>query len=902
MNKIIPHRIEIKATLSGRIMLCLVLMFFLLIGLLYADWYWNKANQLLLQEQAKADLLLMTSKPSLENALTRGDIDAVKAYGDQLLMLHDPTTGSPLLIGMVLETMFEGAVINQLPDDVYGSFVAEDTLFSSDDERAMLGAVRIYYSKALFKKMQQEAMKDMLIMAACFLLLLIVIAFLLDYLLRPFRRLIENLQTLDTNGHYSLPVLEGAKTREIFTLHYALEDLLAALQERTKALENALDTAKTASKTKSEFLANMSHEIRTPMNAILGLTRLTLKEKMLPPKADEYLNTVLNSSESLLMIINDILDFSKIEAGKLNLEHVDFQLFDVLDGVGDVFRQRMADKGVEFIVGANKETPTALLGDPLRLGQVLTNLVGNAIKFTEQGEIVICVSCVERSPGEVSLHFDVSDTGLGISPAQQKSLFEAFSQADTSTTRKYGGTGLGLAISNQLVTMMGGTISVSSEVGKGSTFSFTVRLGLQDASKAYHYVCPENIRGLRTLVVDDNSIFRYLMGEMLTSFDLKVDLAPSAIEALAMLDQQANSNPYQLILLDWMMPEMDGLQMLHRLRSQAMYAKIPVIMVTGFGSEQELLTATKEGVNAFLQKPPKQSMLFNVISNVLGEEKISTKQETITQKDVNIRNIQGMRILLAEDNEINQMVALGILDVANVHIKVANNGQEALDMIEQLGGNAFDAILMDIQMPVMGGYEATQRIRLLKDCDKLPIIAMTAHAMTGDREECIAAGMNDYVSKPVDAEKLYAALARSYRERINNNTTQPKKTIDADKPLNSKKTLPDSMDGFNLKVALSHFAQDKQLLLTIMKKFTESEHDTVETLRHALTFNQREKAIRITHTLKGLASTIGAVDLQQKTQLFEQELVKNIKLEELLDQLIVIEQELEQTIETIQKV
>ncbi len=900
MNNKIFHRAEVKATLSGRIMLCLLLMFILVISLLYADWYWNKANQLILQEQGKADLLLMASKPSLESALTHGDLDAVKSYGDQLLMLSDPTTGSPLLIGMVLETMFEGAVIDQLPDDVYSAFMAEDTLFSSDDERAMLGAVRIYYSKALFKEMQHSAMNDMLIMIASFLLLLVVVGFLLDYLLRPFRSLIKNLQTLDTNGHYSLPTLKGAKTREIFTLYHALEDLLAALQERSEALQDALETAKTASKTKSEFLANMSHEIRTPMNAILGLTKLTLNEKMLPPKADEYLNTVLNSSESLLMIINDILDFSKIEAGKLNLEYVDFQLFDVLDSVGDVFRQRMADKGLEFIVGANKETPVALLGDPLRLGQVLTNLVGNAIKFTEQGEIVVRVSCVERSPGEVSLHFDVTDTGLGISPEQQKSLFEAFSQADTSTTRKYGGTGLGLAISNQLVTMMGGKISVSSEVGKGSTFSFTVLLGLQDISTAYHYVCPENIRGLRTLVVDDNAIFRYLMGEMLASFELKVDLAASAMEALAMLDQQANSSPYELILLDWMMPEMDGLQMLHRLRSQAMYAKIPVIMVTGFGSEEKLLTATKEGVNAFLQKPPKQSMLFNVISNVLGEEETTIRQETITRQDVNISNIQGMRILLVEDNEINQMVALGILGSADVHIKVANNGQEGLDMIEQSGADAFDAVLMDIQMPVMGGYEATQRIRLLKNCEKLPIIAMTAHAMAGDREECLAAGMNDYVSKPIDAEKLYAALARCYRERVKNKLTQQKNIIHADKPSTLSKGLPPTMDGFDLKVALSHFSQDEQLLLTIMKKFTESEHNTVEALRHALISNQREKAMRIIHTLKGLSATIGAVDLQQKSQSFEKDLVNKMANEDLLGSLVEVEQALQRTIQTIQ--
>jgi len=903
-------QIDVKATLAGRVTLCMLLMFAFVMGLLYADWHWNKSVQLRIQEQTKADLLLMSSKPSLETALTRQDTEAVKIYGDQLLMLRDPNTDLPLLAGLVVETMFDGAIINSLPHDVYSSFIAEDSLFSNNTEREMLGVVRIYYSDAYFQQSRTTALQDLKIMILCFLFLLVLISLLLAYLLRPFKRLVNDLCALDMDHEYHLPPLRGAKTNEIVSVHHALVDLLQALQEqralledrveqRTAELQEALESAKAASKAKSEFLANMSHEIRTPMNAILGLTKLCLQEAAVPPKVEHYLSTVLKSSESLLLIINDILDFSKIEAGKLHIERVEFQLYDVLDVISDMFRQRMINKNIEFILGVEQDTPLALLGDPLRLGQILTNLVGNAIKFTEQGEVIVRISCVEQSPGLVSLRFDVSDTGVGIPSSKQSELFEAFTQADNSTTRQYGGTGLGLTISTQLVNMMEGELSVTSEVGVGSTFSFTVRLGLQKNYRKKRFISPEVMRDLHTLMIDDNATCRYLMEQMLESFDLSVDSVASAAEGLSMLDKNASQNPYQLIVLDWMMPGMDGLQLLQQLRQHPEYSQIPVIMMTGFGGEKELQLATEQGASAFLQKPPKQSMLFNVIASVLGEQNIVIQTTPVIQQDINTINIQGMRILLTEDNEINQMVAQGLLEAAQVQLEIAHNGQEAVQIIEQQGVQAFDAILMDIQMPVMGGYEATQRIRLLPNGHDLPIVAMTAHAMAGDKEECLAAGMNDYVSKPVDAHELYSALARCYRQkRCLPEPSQADEESSAEQA--DALSMLAQLEGFDVKEAVDNMGGDENLLLHVLYKFSNNQADAAQNLQLALLADDRDTVVRIIHTMKSLSATIGATTLHAAVVNFEQHLHNGMGSLLLLPHFSELEASLNQAMQSIQ--
>jgi CheY-like chemotaxis protein/anti-sigma regulatory factor (Ser/Thr protein kinase) len=603
---------------------------------------------------------------------------------------------------------------------------------------------------------------------------------------------------------------------------------------------------------------------------------------------------VLNSSESLLVIINDILDFSKIEAGHLTIECVDFQLFDVLDTQGDMFRERIGRKGIEFIVGVEKDTPTVLVGDPLRLNQVITNLLGNAIKFTEQGEIILSVSCVECSPNQATLRFSISDTGIGIPDDVQHKLFEAFAQADSSTTRQYGGTGLGLTISRQLVHLMGGRMELQSKMGEGSVFSFTVTFERQAEAKERRYLSPEGMHGLRTLVIDDNATFRRLMGQMLESFQLHVDYAASGMQALTMLDKKAlEKQPFELIMVDWMMPVMDGLQLLNRLRQHTVYADTPVVMMTGFGHNVDLHQAMEHGANAFLLKPPKQSMLFNVISEVIGmDERTDMHRETLTQQDIHIRQILGMHVLLTEDNEVNQMVAQGLLGVADITVDIANNGQEAVDMIQREGADYFDLVLMDVQMPVMGGYEATQRIRQLPGCADLPIIAMTAHAMTGDREECLEAGMNDYVSKPVDADQFYSTLARWRSKRQEGARSVAPLTA-------TPVTLPSAMKGVDIAYALNHLGGDESLLLNVMQKFAQEQHDAAAQIRHCLTEGEHDLACRHAHTLKGLAGTIGALALQRRAEQVEYAIAQGATLNEIVSDLDVLEASLGEIIGAI---
>ncbi len=883
MNSFLRPHETVRKTLLGLVMGVILITGALILALLYADWKWNKSNKLMAQEQTKADLLLMSSKPSLESMLTAGDAERIQGYAEQLLSLREPNTGTPLLLGMVVETMMEGKVVDIQPDTSAHPFIAEDALFSNDEERAMLGMVRIYYNDALYNRMRQQEMRELALLGMGFALLMLTLTALLHYLLRPLRRLVRALRQLDVDESYRLPPLQGTKTREISMLHDALTDLLGELQtqrenlesrvrERTSDLLKALDAAKAASRAKSEFLANMSHEIRTPMNAIIGLTRLTLEEGKLSSKGKEYLTAVMNASESLLIIINDILDFSKIEAGHLQVEHVPFDLGEILDMQNDMFRDRITRKGIEFVIGIERDTPTKLIGDPMRLGQILTNLLGNAVKFTEQGEIVVRVGCIERMPNSATLRFSIRDTGIGIPEDKQEKLFEAFSQADASTTRRFGGTGLGLTISQKLVQLMGGEMRLQSREGEGSTFSFHITFDLQNDAQEPRYLAPDSMRGLRVLMVDDNPTFREMMLQMLESFTLRVDAASSAVQALDMLLANArDEDPYRLILLDWMMPGMDGLQLLRRIREEKALADIPVVMMTGFGKEQELRAAMDQGADAFLNKPPKQSMLFNVISGVLGEQGASIDRQVLTQQDIHVRQIRGMRLLLVEDNEINQMVVQGLLRVAQVEMRLAVHGQQALDILRAEGPEAFDLVLMDVQMPVMGGYEATQRIRQMPGFEDLPVIAMTAHAMTGDREECLASGMNDYVSKPVDAELFYATLARWYRRRQEWRKSEGVSEIDGGANA-SGPALPRHIEGLDVARALENLARDETLLRSIMQKFVQGQQDVIERIEQARREGDEEQAIRLAHTLKGLAGSIGAVELQRQAEELERAL------------------------------
>jgi two-component system sensor histidine kinase/response regulator len=534
------------------------------------------------------------------------------------------------------------------------------------------------------------------------------------------------------------------------------------LEAKNAELDRTAAVAMEATRMKSAFLANMSHEIRTPMNAIMGMTDLALDTE-LTAEQREYLTMVKSSAESLLTLLNDILDFSRIEAGKLELDRIDFEL---RDGIGDTMRTlavRAHSKGIELAYEVQPDVPDAVSGDINRLRQILVNLVSNAIKFTQAGEVVVRVGVESRAEDHVVLHTAVSDTGVGIPPEKLEAIFSPFEQVDTSTTRRFGGTGLGLAISSQLVELMQGRMRVESEVGKGSTFHFTVRFGLgKPTSKQRRYAELSELRELRTLVVDDNQTNRRILEQILGNWEMSPTSVPGGLEALRALDQAANAgNAFALIVSDVNMPEMDGFDLAERLRENPLHCGTPIILLTSASRAGDSERCRALGVAAQLLKPVKQSALLDaIVAAVARPERVAerTRRQKAAAAD-GVRGGRKLHILLAEDNAVNQKFAVRTLTKRGHSVIVANDGKEALAAWER---EPFDVILMDVQMPEMDGFQATARIR---DREKaagshIPIIAMTAHAMKGDRERCLEAGMDGYVMKPIQASTMFAEIER----------------------------------------------------------------------------------------------------------------------------------------------
>jgi PAS domain S-box-containing protein len=650
----------------------------------------------------------------------------------------------------------------------------------------------------------------------------------------------------DITEHKAAEETMARDARDLQATHRELEDQASRLAQLVKELEIAKRRAEDATETKSAFLANMSHEIRTPLNAILGMTTLALQTRLSAEQQD-YLTTVKSSSEALLAIVNDILDFSKIEARRLDLDLAEFELRETVGDAAKAIAIRAAEKGIELACDVHPDVPDALLGDAGRLRQVLLNVLGNAVKFTTEGEVVLRVNVENAAGPRIQLHFSVSDTGIGIPPEKQPQIFHAFTQADSSTTRRYGGTGLGLAIALRLVDLMGGRMWVESEVGRGSTFHFTAAFDRPQAAAigpVSHQ--PRALDGLRVLVVDDNATNRRILEEMLASWHMKPRVVGDAGSAMAMLQEASPTDDrFHVVLSDCQMPDVDGFTLARQIKHDHGLRSTPVVLLTSVGRSGDPERCRRLGIDAYLTKPVKHSDLLDTLAALFGVSTRRQRARSIAQAAAQTPG-RPLRILVAEDNPVNRKLVTTLLRKRGHTVKAVENGREAVASVRTAGAHGFDVVVMDVQMPEMSGFEATQAIRAGESptAGHLPIVALTAHAMQGDRARCLEAGMDGYLSKPIDVDELIATVERFGGDASASRDEQP---------------APTGTEAvFDEPAALAYTGGDRRLLKRIIALFRSDRSSALRRIKHAVDQRNGEALRMAAHALKGSIATVGA--------------------------------------------